>query len=202
MGRPGGDIDICVTVPPEEAMALAEAAGLRALPTGLEHGVITLLAGGPPIECATLRRDVATDGHRAVIAFTDRIEEDASRRDFTMNALYADAEGRVLDPLGEGLGDLAARRIRFIGAPEPRIEEDYLRILRFFRFHAQFGVDAFDPAGLIACHAGAPGLSRVSRERIGAEMKSFSRRPTPNRRSPRWALSWKKPCQARGRAPA
>lgn len=170
MGRKGGDVDIAVKTPPEETMRLAEAAGIGAHPTGLAHGVVTLVSGDAVFETATLRRDVATDGRRAVVAFAETIGEDAARRDFTMNALYADGGGAVLDPLGGGLADLGARRIRFIGDPAARIWEDFLRILRFFRFHAQLGIAAFDEDGLAACRAGAAGLARISRERIGAEM--------------------------------
>ena len=179
MGRASEDIDIAVISPPEETLRLAEAAELKAVPTGLDHGVVTVIAEGAPFEVATLRRDVATDGRRAVVAFTDRIGDDAARRDFTMNALYADGDGAVLDPLGEGLGDLDARRIRFIGDADQRIREDYLRILRFFRFHAQFGIDALDPAGLGACLAARQGLEAISAERIGAEMKKLLAAPDP-----------------------
>ena len=179
MGRPTQDIDIAVVTPPAETMRLAEAAGLSAHPTGADHGVVTLVADGAPFEVATLRRDVATDGRRAVVAFTDDPAEDAARRDFTMNALYADPAGEVLDPLGGGLGDLTARHIRFIGEAEARISEDYLRILRFFRFHAQFRIERFDEAGLAACHALADGLSLISKERIGAEIMKLLAAPDP-----------------------
>lgn len=179
IGRGTADIDIAVTSAPQRTLALAEAAGLGAHPTGVDHGVVTLVADGRAFEVATLRRDVATDGRRAVVAFTEDVAEDAARRDFTINALYADIEGGVIDPLGEGLGDLSARRLRFIGSPEARLREDYLRILRFFRFHAQFGIDAFDPDGLSACRALADGLSRISKERIGAELLKLFAAPDP-----------------------
>lgn len=179
IGRPTEDLDIAVTTPPERTMELAEAAGLNAYPTGVEHGVVTVTASGRPYEVATLRRDVATDGRRAVVAFAEDPAEDARRRDFTMNALYADGTGRVLDPTGEGLVDLQARRIRFIGDPRARIEEDYLRILRFFRFHAQFGIERFDEAGVEACRELSSGLGRISRERIGAEMTKLLAAPDP-----------------------
>lgn len=179
MGRASEDIDIAVVSPPDQTMALAEGAGLRAIGTGVEHGVVTVIVDGAPFEVATLRRDVATDGRRAVVAFTDRIEDDAARRDFTLNALYANAGGDVLDPLGEGLADLEARRIRFIGDARLRLREDYLRILRFFRFHAQFGISPLDKAGLAACLAERGGLEAISAERIGAEMKKMLSAPDP-----------------------
>lgn len=179
MGRASEDIDIAVITPPAETMRLAADAGLKVAPTGVDHGVVTVIADGAPFEVATLRRDVATDGRRAVVAFTDRIEDDAARRDFTMNALYADGAGAVLDPLGEGLADLAARRIRFIGDARLRLREDYLRILRFFRFHAQFGIEPLDTDGLAACLAERDGLETISAERIGAEIKKLLSAPDP-----------------------
>lgn len=181
IGMPVEDIDITTDARPDRVMALAETAGIKAVPTGIEHGTITLVADHRPYEITTLRRDVSTDGRRATIAFTDQLEEDAARRDFTMNALYADASGHVLDPTGEGLGDLAARRLRFIGHPEDRIAEDYLRILRFFRFHAWYADPAggIDAAGLAACAALSEGIARLSRERVGAEMKKLLAAPDP-----------------------
>src|SRR5690606_29298493 len=130
-------------------------------------------------EVTSFRRDVATDGRRAEVAFSDRLEDDASRRDFTINALYADAEGEVIDPVG-GLADLAARRLRFVGDPDQRIAEDYLRILRFFRFHAWYGrKGGADPAALAACARHAAGLARISRERIGTGMRKLRSAPAP-----------------------
>jgi len=173
LGEPIADVDIATSAPPEETRRLAEAAGLRAVPTGIEHGTITVVADGKGFEVTSFRRDVETDGRRAVVAFSDRIEDDALRRDFTMNALYAEASGEVLDPVG-GLPDLASRRLRFVGDPEARITEDYLRILRFFRFHARYGAKgAADPAALAACAALAEGLDSISKERIGAEMRKL-----------------------------
>ena len=132
-----------------------------------------MVAGGRPFEVTTFRRDVETFGRRAVVAFSDDLSEDAARRDFTMNALYAAGDGRVIDPAG-GLPDLHARRVRFVGDPDARITEDFLRILRFFRFHARYGRDgAADPAALAACARHAGGLARISRERIGAEMRKL-----------------------------
>ena len=138
MGLEPGDIDIATDALPERVMALARAAGLKPVPTGVAHGTVTVVADGQGIEVTTFRRDVETDGRRAVVAFSELIEHDAERRDFTMNALYATASGEVIDPLG-GLPDLEARRVRFVGEPRDRIREDFLRILRFFRFHAWYG---------------------------------------------------------------
>ncbi|WP_174280579.1 CCA tRNA nucleotidyltransferase, partial [Sphingomonas bacterium] len=144
-------------------------AGIKVVPTGIAHGTLTAVARGTPVEVTTLRRDVATDGRHAVVAFTDDWRADASRRDFTINALYADpGDGAVHDWFG-GLNDLAARRVRFIGDPYRRIAEDHLRILRFFRFQARFG-DTVDADGLAACAARANDLMALSRERIAAEL--------------------------------
>ena len=137
-----GDIDIATDARPEAVSDLAERAGLKAVPTGIDHGTVTVVARGLPHEVTTFRRDVETDGRRAVVAFSTDIADDARRRDLTMNALYARPDGTVADPLG-GLPDLLARRVAFIEDAAARIREDYLRILRFFRFHAWYG----DPAG-------------------------------------------------------
>ncbi|MDR0809816.1 MAG: CCA tRNA nucleotidyltransferase [Gemmobacter sp.] len=180
LGVPVSDMDIATDARPEVVMALASGAGLRVAPTGIEHGTVTIVAGGIPHEVTTFRRDVETDGRRAVIAYATRIEDDAMRRDFTMNALYAEADGRVIDPLG-GLPDLLARRLRFVGEPAARIREDYLRILRFFRFHAVYGDpdQGIDPEGLAACAALAEGIATLSAERIGAEMRKLLSAPDP-----------------------
>ncbi|MCU0912449.1 MAG: CCA tRNA nucleotidyltransferase [Rhodobacteraceae bacterium] len=180
LGLAPGDIDIATDARPERVMALAAAAGLRPVPTGVEHGTVTVVADHRGIEVTTFRRDVETDGRRAVVAFSDLIEHDAERRDFTMNALYATAEGEVIDPLG-GLPDLLARRVRFVGDPGARIAEDYLRILRFFRFHAWYGdpTGGLDAEGLAACAGNLGGLSGLSRERVGAEMKKLLAAPDP-----------------------
>src|SRR5262249_45375980 len=135
LGLPIGEVDLATTATPEDVIALARRAGLKAVPTGIEHGTVTIVADGRPFEVTTLRRDVETYGRHAKIAFPSSWEEDAKRRDFTLNALYASRDGAVHDPLG-GLPDLEAGRVRFIGDAEARIEEDYLRILRFFRFNA------------------------------------------------------------------
>jgi poly(A) polymerase len=162
---------------------MARDAGFKVVPTGIDHGTVTVVAEGEPHEVTTFRRDVETDGRRAVVAFSTRIEEDAQRRDFTMNALYADRGGRVIDPL-HGLPDLQARRVRFVGDAETRIREDYLRILRFFRFHAAYGdpEGGLDPEGLAACAAFSAGLETISRERITAELRKLlsTRDPAPS----------------------
>ncbi len=174
------DLDICTDALPDTVIALAKTAGLRAIPTGIQHGTVTIIAESVPFEVTTLRRDIATDGRHATVAFTDQISDDASRRDFTMNALYAQPDGTVIDPLN-GLPDLMARRIRFVGDPDARITEDYLRILRFFRFHAWYGDPAqgIDADGLAACAAHLDGLEHLSRERVGAEMRKLLAAPDP-----------------------
>ena len=177
LGAPVADVDIATDARPDRVIALASEAGLRTVPTGIEHGTVTVLSDGEGFEVTTFRRDVETDGRRAVVAFADRIEDDAQRRDFTMNALYCDRDGVVIDPVG-GLDDLTARRLRFVGRAEDRIAEDYLRILRFFRFFAWYGRDA-DPAALAACTALKDGLKNISRERIGAEMRKLLSAPDP-----------------------
>ena len=169
MGLPVTDIDVATTALPAQTQEIARAAGMAAIPTGIEHGTITVVANHVPFEVTTLRRDVATDGRRAVVAFTADWAEDAARRDFTMNALYCDGRGQVFDPLG-GYADLVARRVRFIGDPHERIREDYLRILRFFRFHATYGVGVLDADGGRACVQLRAGLRLLSAERVGAEI--------------------------------
>jgi len=180
MGLPATDIDIATDAAPTRVMEIAAAAGLHAVPTGFEHGTVTLVAEGRPFEVTTFRRDLATDGRRATVAFSADLREDAARRDFTMNALYASPDGELVDPLG-GLGDLRARRVRFVGDAATRIAEDYLRILRFFRFHAWYGDAAagLDPAGLAACAEGRDGLDGLSRERVGAETARLLAAPDP-----------------------
>ncbi|MGP3696626.1 CCA tRNA nucleotidyltransferase [Rhodobacter sp. NSM] len=174
LGQPVADLDLATDALPERVSALASAAGLKVVPTGIEHGTVTVVADGVPHEVTTFRRDVETFGRHAVVAFSDDVAEDAARRDFTMNALYAEISGTVIDPLG-GLPDLIARRVRFVGDPIRRIEEDYLRILRFFRFHAIYGDPAggLDAEGLAACAARVEGIGHLSRERVGAEMRKL-----------------------------
>ena len=174
LGAPVNDIDIATDARPETVTTIAEQAGFKVIPTGIDHGTVTVIAGGLHHEVTTFRRDVETDGRRATVAYSSDIAEDAARRDFTMNALYAEASGAVIDPIG-GMADLRARRVRFVGDPHLRIREDYLRILRFFRFHAVHG-DAtlgLDAEGLAACAELADGIAGLSRERIGAEMKKL-----------------------------
>lgn len=182
MGLPDSDIDMSTDALPDQVMALANAAGLKAIPTGIEHGTVTVVAQGHPYEVTTFRRDVQTDGRRAVVAFSKDIAEDAVRRDFTMNALYATPDGALVDPLG-GLPDLQTRQVRFIQDAQARIREDYLRILRFFRFSAFYAdqVQGFDPDTLDAIARNTAGLETLSRERIGAEMKKLlsARDPAP-----------------------
>ncbi|RMA42716.1 CCA tRNA nucleotidyltransferase [Rhodophyticola porphyridii] len=175
------DIDIATDATPDVVCDLAENAGLRAVPTGIEHGTVTVIAQGKPHEVTTFRKDVETHGRHATVAFSTDIAEDAARRDFTMNALYASPDGEVLDPTGEGLADLSSRRLRFIGRAEDRIREDYLRILRFFRFHAWYAdpENGLDPDGLSACAALSAGLETLSKERIGSEIKKLLSAPNP-----------------------
>lgn len=169
LGEEAADVDFATTALPVETIRRGNAAGFKTVPTGIEHGTVTLVGHGGTFEVTTLRRDVETDGRRATVAFGRDFAEDAARRDFTMNALGLDREGEIHDYCG-GLGDLAARRVRFIGDAGERIREDYLRILRFFRFHARYGCGAPDPAGIAACIAGREGLKGLSRERIRAEL--------------------------------
>ena len=183
LGEPVADLDLATDATPETVSNIAKKAGFKVIPTGIDHGTVTVIAGGRPHEVTTFRRDVETDGRRAVVAYSNQIEEDAQRRDFTMNALYADARGTVIDPLG-GLPDLRARAVRFVGDPETRIREDYLRILRFFRFHACYGDPerGIDAEGHAACAALSAELDTISRERIGAEMRKLlaARDPAPS----------------------
>jgi tRNA nucleotidyltransferase/poly(A) polymerase len=169
LGLPTAEVDFATTALPEKVIALARSADLKAVPTGIEHGTVTLVANGVPFEVTTLRRDVETFGRHAIVAFTEDWAEDARRRDFTLNALYASSDGEVFDPLG-GYADLVAGRVRFIGDAEARIKEDYLRILRFFRFNAYYGKGPLDADGLAACVALRDGLAQLSAERVAGEM--------------------------------
>ncbi|MEP2642614.1 CCA tRNA nucleotidyltransferase [Roseobacter sp.] len=180
LGVAGSDVDMATPVLPQEVSRLAQAAGLKVVPTGIDHGTVTVIAGGTGFEITSFRKDIATDGRRAVVAFSDDITEDARRRDFTLNALYATLAGDIVDPLG-GLPDCHARRIRFIEDAETRIREDYLRILRFFRFHARYADPAqgFDPDALAAIASNSAGLETLSAERVGQELCRLLAAPDP-----------------------
>jgi tRNA nucleotidyltransferase/poly(A) polymerase len=169
LGIPPGDIDIATTALPDEVIRRARSAGIKAVPTGIEHGTVTLVVDSQPFEITTLREDTETFGRKAKVAFGRDWVTDAERRDFTINGLSVDATGLVHDHVG-GLADIAARRVRFIGDPDLRIAEDYLRILRFFRIHAAFGAGEPDRAGYLACIRGRAGLASLSAERVRMEM--------------------------------
>lgn len=170
LGLPVSDVDIATALLPNEVLNRLEAAGIKAIPSGIEHGTVTAAVAGKNYEITTLRRDVATDGRRATVAFATDWQEDAARRDFTINALYADPEsGEVFDYF-DGLSDLEARRLRFIGDAHRRIAEDFLRILRYFRFLARYGGGQIDADAIQACADGAHGLTALSRERIAQEL--------------------------------
>jgi poly(A) polymerase len=179
MGRPVDDIDIATQLTPDQVTEVCKKAGFAAHPTGIEHGTITIVVNHKPFEVTTLRRDVSTDGRRATVAFTESWNEDAQRRDFRMNALYADAAGAIHDPTGGGLDDARAGRVIFIGDADTRIREDYLRILRFFRFNAWYAKGPLDPHGLAACAARVEGLGGLSVERIWKELKKMLAAPNP-----------------------
>ena len=180
LGLPVTEVDLATTALPQQVMALARKAGLKAVPTGIEHGTVTVIADGVPFEVTTLRRDVETFGRHATVAFTENWEEDARRRDFTLNALYAGSDGTVFDPLG-GYADVVAGRVRFIGDPEARIREDYLRILRFFRFNAYYGKGPFDADGLRASVSLRGGMAQLSAERIAGEVRRLLVAPQATR---------------------
>lgn len=184
MGMPAGDVDIATTLVPTEVIARAKAAGVKAVPTGIDHGTVTLIADRTPFEVTTLRRDVETDGRRAQVAFGMNWQDDAERRDLTINALYATADGTVIDLVG-GLADIETRTVRFIGDADQRIAEDHLRILRFFRFFAFYGSGRPDADGLRACARAKGKLSALSAERVWSETKKLLTAPDPFR-----ALLW------------
>lgn len=173
LGQDVDDIDIATQILPDDVVKAAKAAGLAAVPTGIEHGTITVIANHRPYEVTTLRRDVTTDGRRATVAFTEDWNEDAQRRDFRLNALYAEADGKLHDPTGGGLEDGKAGRIIFIGDAETRIREDHLRILRFFRFGAWYAKGALDADGLAACGKLKDGIRALSAERVWKELKKL-----------------------------
>ena len=170
IGQPIGDIDIATTLTPDQVTAALATAKLKAVPTGVEHGTVTAVSGGKPFEITTLRRDVATDGRRAVVAFTDNWGEDARRRDFTLNSLYAGRDGAIFDPTGHGVADARAGRIVFVGEAGQRIAEDHLRILRFFRFLAWYGKGPADAEALAACEAARGQIKALSAERVSKEL--------------------------------
>lgn len=169
LGVEAKDLDLATPLRPEEASARLRAAGIKVVPTGIAHGTITAVVDGRPIEITTLRRDVETDGRHAVVDFTDDWTADAERRDLTINALFADLDGKVYDPVG-GLPDLRAGRVRFVGDPAKRIAEDYLRIPRFFRFHARFARLPPDPDTIAAIASGMAGIDQLAGERVKAEL--------------------------------
>jgi poly(A) polymerase len=169
LGRDVSDVDIATPLEPPEVVRRLETANIKTVPTGIEHGTVTAVSGGKPFEVTTLRRDVSTDGRRATVAFTTDWKEDSARRDFTLNALYATPDGEIFDYHG-GVSDLEAGRIRFIGDAAARIREDYLRILRLFRFHAWYGKGEMDGEALRAAADAKDGLARLSGERIAKEM--------------------------------
>ncbi|HKT84472.1 MAG TPA: CCA tRNA nucleotidyltransferase [Novosphingobium sp.] len=179
LGLPVKDIDIATTLPPEAVIARLDKAGIRNLPTGLDHGTVTAVLPEGPVEITTLRRDVSTDGRRATVAFADDWQDDAARRDFTINALYADPQTEEIFDYFGGLTDLAERRIRFIGDARQRIREDHLRILRYFRFQARFGTQPADEEAESACSELAATLKGLSRERVGMEMMNLLGLPDP-----------------------
>ncbi len=176
------DIDIATKLEPKAVIAALTKAGIKSVPTGLDHGTVTAVIDGRPIEITSLRKDVATDGRRAVVAFTSDWTQDAQRRDFTVNALYADLDGKIYDPTGQGLDDAKARKFRFVGVADERVAEDYLRILRYFRFIAWYGgQDKLDAGALAACRNGSRGLKDLSAERIWSELKKMLNAPEPSR---------------------
>ncbi|GLQ20129.1 poly(A) polymerase [Algimonas porphyrae] len=176
------DIDMATQMEPNAVAEALKSARIKTVPTGIAHGTLTAVVGGKPYEITTLRRDVETDGRRAVIAYTQDWAEDAQRRDFTVNALYASADGEIFDPTGQGLDDIAARRFRFVGEAQDRVQEDYLRILRLFRFMAWYGQDAkIAKAALTACRDNRGGLKTLSAERVWSELKKLLSAPNPVR---------------------
>jgi len=176
---PVDDVDIATQLEPQQVLAALKAAKIRAVPTGIEHGTITAIVNSQPFEITSLRRDVETDGRRAVVAFTRDWTEDAARRDFRLNALYANGRGELFDPTGSGLSDAEQRRIVFVGEPEQRIREDYLRIMRFYRFWGWYGRGAVDAEGHAACRKLAEGVATLSAERVSKELLKLLAAPDP-----------------------
>lgn len=184
LGQEVSDLDIATTCVPDETIHRAQAAGFKTVPTGISHGTVTVVADKRPFEVTTLRADVETDGRHAAVAFGRDWQVDADRRDFTINALYVEADGTIVDLVG-GLADIESRTLRFIGDAEQRIREDYLRILRFFRFFAWYGHGRPESEGLKACARLKDGLAQLSAERIWSELKKMLAAPDPSR-----ALLW------------
>jgi poly(A) polymerase len=178
MDRPVGEIDVATTADPSEVIRRVEAAGYKAVPTGVEHGTVTVVIDGRPFEVTTLRVDVETFGRKAKVLFGRDWAKDAERRDFTINGLSVSADGKIHDYVG-GFADISAKKVRFIDDPEKRIAEDYLRILRFFRFHAEYAEGPLDPASLLACIRGRGGLDQLSRERVRMEILKLIAGPHP-----------------------
>jgi poly(A) polymerase len=178
MGRAVDDIDIATQLEPKDTLKALETARIRSVPTGIEHGTVTGIVNHVPFEVTSLRRDVETDGRRAVVAFTQDWAEDAQRRDFRLNALYASPNGEVFDPVGGGLEDAQSGKVIFIGDGDQRLREDYLRILRFFRFNAWYGA-GIDADGLAACARQKDGLKKIATERVWKELKKLLRAPDP-----------------------
>ncbi len=180
LAEPVADIDMATNARPDQVIDLAQDAGLKTIPTGIDHGTVTVLVQEVPFEITSYRTDTDTDGRHAIVSFSQSWQEDAQRRDFTMNALYADAAGHVHDCV-DGIAHLKDRHVKFIGDATQRINEDYLRILRFFRFYAWYGdpENGIDADGLAACSELAEGLDTLSRERVGAEMRKLLSAPDP-----------------------
>lgn len=181
LGRDVGDVDVATVLTPDQVVAALGQARLKAVPTGIAHGTVTAISGRRPFEITTLRRDVSTDGRRASVAFTEDWTEDARRRDFHLNALYADGAGNLFDPTGRGVDDALAGRIVFVGEARRRIDEDHLRILRFFRFFAWYGRGEPDAEALTACADRVDGLGRLSAERVSHELLRLLAAPDPTR---------------------
>jgi poly(A) polymerase len=181
MGFAVDDLDIATNAKPQDIVRSCENRGLKCIPTGIDHGTITVISDGIAHEITTYRRDVQGDGRHAIVEFSNQMQEDAARRDFTINALFADRHGNIYDPLGKGKDDLAQKRVTFIGSADERIREDYLRILRFFRFSAIYADQdqGFDPETLAIIANHLDGLDRLSKERIGAEMRKLLSAPDP-----------------------
>ena len=182
LGVDVGDVDLATTLDPEAVTTLLKDSGIKYAPTGIDHGTVTAVLNGLPYEITSLRKDVETDGRRAVVSYTQDWAEDAQRRDLTMNALYADYEGTIYDPTGQGLDDIKALKFRFVGEADSRIKEDYLRILRFFRFLAYYGGAAkVDASALKACRENKSGLKKLSAERVWTELKKTLSARDPSR---------------------